>query len=74
MYHAAAGQRDESIEWLRKAVDSGWRDSAVVTTDEDLGALVAHSEFEPLRRKLEQGHAVAPELAKRLPELQAGAG
>ena len=73
MYHAAAGQRDESIEWLRKAVDSGWRDSAVVTTDEDLGALVAHSEFEPLRRKLEQGPAVAPELAKLLRELQAGA-
>lgn len=73
MYHAAAGQRDESIKWLRKAVESGWRDSALVSTDEDLGTLGGHPEFEPLRRKLEQGPAVAPELADLLRELQAGA-
>ncbi len=54
-------------------MDSGWHDSALVSTDEDFGALATHPEFQPLRRKLEDGPGLAQELANLLRELQAGA-
>ena len=73
-YHAAAGQRAECLNWLRKAVDGGWRDLGLIATDENFGAFASDQEFDALRERLNNRPELAPELADLLRELHTGVG
>ncbi|MDW8364068.1 MAG: hypothetical protein RMK74_16895 [Myxococcales bacterium] len=51
---ARAGRPDEGLDWLRRAIDAGFRDLAQVDADEDLAPLRSLAGYAEVRRRLEE--------------------
>ena len=50
--YALAGSKDEALDWLRRAVDAGFQDRQLMTTDSDLESLRGDPRFEALVKRL----------------------
>ncbi|MBI4429367.1 MAG: hypothetical protein HY562_09645, partial [Ignavibacteriales bacterium] len=50
--HAVQGNKEAALEWLKKAVDAGWRLYRIAQIDPFLESLRAEGEFQQLMSKV----------------------